>query len=145
VGGERATRWGLGLKELTRSADRETMVIPLLETVAAGEAIDDILGVPGIDAIFFGPADYSSSAGYLGEWEGPGVAATLLALNDKIRARGLPTGIMATDIPNAIQRRDQGFRMIGLGSDTRFLIRASLAAFEALGHAPERPGGSVGG
>jgi 2-keto-3-deoxy-L-rhamnonate aldolase RhmA len=143
VGGERATRWGLGLKEMTRAADRETMVVPLLETVPAGDAIDAILDVPGVDAIFFGPADYSASAGHLGEWEGPGVAERLLALQGKILARGVPCGIMATDIPNALLRREQGFQMIGLASDTGFLVRGSLAALEAMGQPPETREGGV--
>src|SRR3954452_14354742 len=74
VGGERATEWGLGLKEQTKLADREGMVVPLMETVGAGAAIEAILDVRGVDAVFFGPADFSSSSGHLGEWEGPGVA-----------------------------------------------------------------------
>ncbi|MDB5349882.1 MAG: rhmA [Planctomycetota bacterium] len=132
VGGERATRWGMGLREMTGVADQETMVIPLVETVAAGEAIDQILDVPGVDAIFFGPADYSASAGHLGEWEGPGVASRLLELKDRIVARGVPCGIMATDVENARMRAAQGFRMIGLGSDTGLLIRSSREALAAL-------------
>jgi 2-keto-3-deoxy-L-rhamnonate aldolase RhmA len=133
VGGERATSWGLGLRSQTKPANDETMVLPLMETVAAGEAIDSILDVRGVDAIFFGPADYSASAGYLGEWEGPGVAARLLALKDQIRARGVACGIMATDVENALLRRSQGFQMIGVGSDTGLLIRSSLEALRALG------------
>src|SRR5262245_33103135 len=74
VGGERATHWGMQLADYTRVANDEVMVIPLIETVAAGESIDAILAVPGVDAIYFGPADYSASAGFLGQWEGPGVA-----------------------------------------------------------------------
>jgi 2-keto-3-deoxy-L-rhamnonate aldolase RhmA len=132
VGGERATHWGMGLKPQTQAADRETQIVPLVETVAAGDAIDDILDVRGVDAIFFGPADYSASAGYLGEWEGPGVAERLLALKDKIRARGFPCGVMATSVDDALKRRRQGFQMIGLGSDTGLLIRSSLEALKAL-------------
>jgi 2-keto-3-deoxy-L-rhamnonate aldolase RhmA len=133
VGGERATRWGLGLRSQTEVGNRETMVVPLLETVAAGEAIDQVLAVAGVDAIFFGPADYSASAGHLGEWEGPGVAERLLALKDAIRARGVPCGIMATDVENALMRRRQGFQMIGIGSDAGLLIRSTLEALKALG------------
>src|SRR5215472_6059292 len=33
VGGERATTWGMQLRTATRSADQETLVIPLMETV----------------------------------------------------------------------------------------------------------------
>jgi 2-keto-3-deoxy-L-rhamnonate aldolase RhmA len=139
VGGERATTWGLDLREATRAANREVMVIPLMETVAAGEAIDAILDVEGVDAIFFGPADYSSSAGHLGEWEGPGVAERLLQIKDRIRARGVPCGIMGKDVTNARMRREQGFQLIGLGSDTGFLIRASQEAMKGLDIVPPRP------
>lgn len=132
VGGERATQWGMNLKGYTQAANRETMVIPLVETVAAGEAIDAILDVRGVDSIFFGPADYSSSAGYLGEWEGPGVAERLLAIQKRIRARGVPCGIMGRDIANAQMRKQQGFQLIGVGSDAGLLIRASNEALKAL-------------
>jgi len=139
VGGERATAWGLGLASFTRVANQETMVIPLMETVAAGNCIDAILDVKGVDAVFFGPADYSASAGHLGEWEGPGVAGRLLEIKDRIAARGLAVGIMATDIANSQLRKEQGFRMIGLGSDTGLLIRAMREAMRALDRTPLEP------
>lgn len=128
LGGERATRWGLNRGEQTRAVNDETMVIPMVETVAAGNAIDAILDVRGVDAIFFGPADFSASSGYLGEWEGPGVAERLLELKERITARGVACGIMGTSVENARRRREQGFRMVGLGSDTGLLIRATRAA-----------------
>lgn len=124
VGGERATRWGMGLKEYTASADDETLVIPLLETVPGGQALGEILNIRGVDAIWFGPADYSASAGYLGQWEGPGVAEKLLEFKDRVRGRGLPCGILGTDFDDARMRRQQGFQMIGLGSDAGLLAKA---------------------
>jgi 2-keto-3-deoxy-L-rhamnonate aldolase RhmA len=132
VGGERATRWGMNVADYTRVANDEIMVIPLIETVAAGEAIDAILAVEGVDAIYFGPADYSSSAGYLGQWEGPGVADAIIRLKDRARARGIASGIMSTSVQNALERRQQGFQMIGVGSDTGLLIRSSVEALKAL-------------
>jgi 2-keto-3-deoxy-L-rhamnonate aldolase RhmA len=132
VGGERATGWGMQLGEYTAVANDETMVIPLVETVAAGKAIDAILDVPGVDAIQFGPADYSSSAGYLGQWLGPGVEAELLQIKDRIRLRGVPCGIMATDVSNGVLRQQQGFQLIGVGSDAGLMIRSSREALQAL-------------
>lgn len=123
VGGERATRWGLGLKADTVAANSETLVIPLMETVSAGKCIEEICDIPGVDAIQFGPADYSASAGSLGEWEGPGVAEQLLAIKDRIRARGLPCGILCRDSQDLQQRRDQGFQMLAVATDTGLLIR----------------------
>jgi 2-keto-3-deoxy-L-rhamnonate aldolase RhmA len=132
VGGERATLWASQLRACTGRANAETMVIPLMETVPAGECIDAILDVPGVDAVFFGPADYSASAGYLGEWEGPGVAERLLAIQKRITARGLACGIMGTSIEDARRRQEQGFRMIGVASDTGLLIRGATEALRAL-------------
>jgi 2-keto-3-deoxy-L-rhamnonate aldolase RhmA len=126
VGGERATGWGMNLKDYARRADQETLVIPLIETVAAGGDIEAILAVPGVDAVFLGPADFSASAGYLGEWEGPGVAEKLLDFKDRARARGLACGVLATDGANARLRREQGFRLIALGTDAGLLIRQLL-------------------
>lgn len=132
VGGERATRWGMSLAEYTHAANENTLVIPLIETTAAGAAIDSILSVSGVDAIFFGPADFSASAGYLGQWEGPGVADTLLKIHQRARDRGIPTGVMATDNDNLRLRQRQGFRMIGIGSDSGLLIRACREAMQAI-------------
>jgi 2-dehydro-3-deoxyglucarate aldolase/4-hydroxy-2-oxoheptanedioate aldolase len=134
VGGDRATLWGLGFSTQTAIANSETMVIPLIETVAAGQALTSILDVPGVDAIHLGPADYSASAGFLGQWEGPGVAEALLGFKDKARSRGLACGILATSIDDSRKRRDQGFQMIGLGADTGLLIRSLREAIDALKH-----------
>jgi 2-keto-3-deoxy-L-rhamnonate aldolase RhmA len=132
VGSERATRWGLGLKSDTLIANSETLVIPLMETISAGECIEQICDIPGVDAIQFGPADYSASAGSLGEWEGPGVAQQLLEIKDRVRARGLPCGILCRDAEDLIRRRDQGFSWLGLATDTGLIIRGLQSSLESL-------------
>jgi 2-keto-3-deoxy-L-rhamnonate aldolase RhmA len=132
VGGDRATLWGLELALQTAIANRETMIIPLIETVTAGRELAAILDVEGVDAIYLGPADYSAAAGFLGQWEGPGVAQTLLGLKDLVRSRGLGCGIMATSLDDSRRRREEGFLMIGLGADTGLLIRSLRAAMEAV-------------
>jgi 2-keto-3-deoxy-L-rhamnonate aldolase RhmA len=132
VGGDRATLWGMGFDSQTAIANRETMVIPLIETVSAGRELGSILELPGVDAIYLGPADYSSSAGHLGQWEGPGVAELLLRLKEEARTRGKGCGILATSLEDSRRRRDQGFQMIGLGSDSGLLIRSLLEAIEAV-------------
>lgn len=136
VGGERATAWGAHLKEATRTANEDTMVIPMMETVAAGDAIDAILDIRGVDALFFGPADYSASAGHLGDWEGPGVAERLLEIKDRIRSRGVASGIMGTDLKDAQRRGSQGFQMVGIASDTGLIIRAVNQAKQAFSSEP---------
>ena len=134
IGGERSTFWGRGLLK-ARTGNEHTLVIPLIENVDAGRNIQSIMEVPDVDGFFFGPADYSASAGYPGEWEGPGVADEILRIKDQIRARGFTCGIMATDSKNGQARLDQGFQMIGIGADAGLLIRAMTEMIQSLGRA----------
>ncbi len=133
VSGDRAVQWGLGAKEYLGNADNETLIVPLIETREAVQDIDSILKVQGLEAIFFGPADMSASYGYLGEWEGPGVAKHILDVRAKAEARGVAAGLLARTVEDSILRRDQGFSMVGLGSDMAMLIRGIRENLEALG------------
>ena len=137
VGGERATLWGKGLAR-ARLANENTVVIPIIETVAAAKNIELIVQVPGVDAFFFGPADFSSSSGYLGQWEGPGVAEEIIRIKNQIRAHGFACGIMTTDANNGQARLAQGFQMIGIGADAGLLIRGMTEMMQALGR-PVKP------
>lgn len=133
LGGERAVKWGLGLHDYIGHADDDVLMIPLIETRGAAECIDEILEVPGVQAIFFGPADLSASYGYLGEWEGPGVANKILDIRDRAEQRGIASGIMGMNIEDALLRQRQGFKMIGLGSDAGLMIRSMTEMLTALG------------
>src|SRR6187455_338539 len=100
IGGERATGWGQCLVAHTQEANEHVLVVPIIETVTAGRNIKELCQVNGTEVFFFGPADYSSTAGYRGQWEGPGVAAELQAIKDTLRAHGKHCGIMATSNEN---------------------------------------------
>ncbi len=124
IGGERATVWGQCLREHTAEANEQVLVIPMIESVAGASAASQMCSVDGVDMFFFGPADHSSSAGYRGQWEGPGVADQILEAKDTIRAAGKHCGVMATDDDNLLTRRAQGFQMLGVGADTGLLFRS---------------------
>jgi 2-keto-3-deoxy-L-rhamnonate aldolase RhmA len=136
VGGERAVKWGLAFREYLKGADSQTLIIPLIETREAAENIEAILDTPGLELIFFGPADLSASYGHLGEWEGPGMEELILKIRGLAEKRGIGSGIMSLDPADACRRRDQGFSLIGLGSDAGLMIRSVNAAFTALGAKP---------
>src|SRR5262249_14255663 len=89
--------------------------------------------VPGVDLFFFGPADFSASAGFRGQWEGPGVAEEIVRLKDLLRSAGKHCGVVATSDTNIRQRIEQGFRMIGLGMDAGLLIRSLKTSLSAVG------------
>jgi len=93
--------------------------------------------VEGVELFFFGPADYSSTAGYRGQWEGPGVAEQILQMKDAIRAAGKHCGVIATSPDNQRERQSQGFQAIGLGMDTGLLLRSLKGALAVIGN--DRP------
>lgn len=133
ISGERAVKWGLGMQEYLRDADEETLIIPLIETRGAVEAIDGILNIPGLEAIFFGPADLSASYGYKGEWEGPGVGERILEVRAKAEAKGIAAGVLSRSPQETVLRRDQGFRLISLGTDINLMIYGIRENLEAAG------------
>lgn len=134
IGGERATGWGRCIAQHVAEADGHVMVIPLIESVQGGKNIETLCQVPGVDVFLLGPADYSATAGYAGQWEGPGVAEQLLAIKDTIRQHGKHCGIMATSNANLSERRAQGFTMLGLGLDGGLLARTLIETLVSAGH-----------
>lgn len=133
IGAERATCWGRCFTSSVTEANEHVMVVPIIETVAGGRNIDAICKVPGVEIVFLGPADYSSSAGHPGQWEGPGVAEELLRIKDAVRRHGKHCGVVATGNPNIEERRRQGFDVIGVGLDAGLLLRSLTETLGGLG------------
>ena len=116
------------------TANDVVAVIPMIETVEALGHLDDILSVPGVDAIYVGPADLSLSLGLP-----PGnnddqesfreALATIVA---GCRRHGIVAGIHATGSLTA-RRLEQGFAMVTVTSDT-VALRLGLSAEMALAH-----------
>lgn len=133
IGGERATAWGECLVEHTAVANDHVLVVPILETVRAVAQAAAMGRVDGVELYFFGPADLSATAGYRGQWEGPGVAERILAAKDELRRAGKHCGVVATGPDDLARRRQQGFRMIGLGLDCGLMLGALHRILEAAG------------
>lgn len=133
IGAERATGWGQAFVEHAAEANDHVLVVPIIETVRTVRQVPLMCKVDGVELFFFGPADFSSTAGYRGQWEGPGVAEQILQMKDVIRASGKHCGLIATSTDNQRERQAQGFRAIGLGMDSGLLLRSLKAALGAVG------------
>jgi len=132
IGGERATVWGQCFAEHTAEANDNVLVVPLIESVGAVPNVPEMCEVDGVDVFFFGPADFSATAGFRGQWEGPGVAEQILDLKDTIRSAGKHCGVLTTGNDDLQKRIKQGFRMPGLGADTGLLIRSLHESLQAI-------------
>ena len=70
----RAARWNRVPDYLARASETISVTVQI-ESTAAVEAVEDILKLDGVDAIFVGPSDLAASMGLLGQQEHPEVRA----------------------------------------------------------------------
>ena len=117
---------GLRRPDYQRWAHDHVTVIPMIETVQALANLDEILECPGIDAVYVGPADLSISLGLPpGNNDGePAFDDALARIVDACERHEVVAGIHATGAL-ARRRREQGFRMITVGSDA-LAVRSGL-------------------
>ena len=105
-------------------------VIPMIETAAAVDALEDILQIPGIDAVYVGPSDLSISYGLNPAPDHGGVFTEALERIVAVsEANGVVPGIHTTP-DYAQKRRDQGFRMITVASDALALGAGARSMLE---------------
>lgn len=123
-GPDRACRlYGMTTDEMLATANDWIMAIPMIETVEAMAAMDDIMTVPGIDAVFVGPSDLSISLAN-GARVGPAAQEALDACEKIAKTaekHGLPAAIFAVTPELARIYQEMGFRLIVPASDLMML------------------------
>jgi 4-hydroxy-2-oxoheptanedioate aldolase len=117
-------------------ANADVLCIVMIETKEAVARVDDILSVPGIDAVYVGPADLSITLGLP-----PAPAQEAAVFNDALarvvescHVHGIVPGIAGNQVTAPI-RIEQGFRLVEVASDARVLGLGAGAALQAA--APE--------
>jgi len=73
--------------------NRNSLALIGVESMAAVERLDDLLSVPGVDAVFLGPHDLSVSMGRPEEYEHPAFIEMLEDVIRRCRAHGVGVGI----------------------------------------------------
>ena len=131
LGLSRSSAFGAALTESFRSHNEEKAIIVQIEHTDAVQNLDEILNVPGVDGVFVGPYDLSSSMGLIGDVQHPQVQAAISHVVAAAAKRGMPAGIfIAGDekLPNEIKR---GFQFIAVGSDLLRLVASARATVAA--------------
>lgn len=119
----RNSYWGEAASAGYITALEEIVVVVMIEKREAVEQLDEILAVPGIDMIQWGPADYAMSIGRPGGWYDPDV----LAVERDVLARSLAAGIQPraeiSEPSEAQAYLAQGVRHFCIGTDLHILHR----------------------
>jgi 4-hydroxy-2-oxoheptanedioate aldolase len=120
----RASRWNLYGDYLQR-ADEEICLLVQVETASAATRLKEIAAVPGVDGVFFGPADLSASMGHRGNPGHPEVQKVIEEGIATVRAAGKAAGILTADTALARRYLELGALFVAVGVDTTLLARAS--------------------
>ena len=138
AGMSRGSRFGTVANHF-QVANQRIGVILQLETPAALEQLEAIAAVPGVDALFLGPADLSGAMGHVGEMGHPAVMAAMTNAVRRCKALGMPVGTVGGSVEVVNEYRTIGFDYLATASDLGFLMRAAQAALAALRGAPVTP------
>ncbi|MDV8149083.1 HpcH/HpaI aldolase/citrate lyase family protein [Arthrobacter sp. B10-11] len=122
----RAARWNRMPDYLARASETISVTVQI-ESTAAVDAVEEILAVDGVDAIFLGPSDLAASMGLLGQQEHPEVRAAVERCLAAATAAGKPGGVNAFNPDTAHHYLDSGAKFILVGADVAILARGSEA------------------
>ena len=114
--------------EFFSRANEEVSLILQIESAAGIEAVEGILALPGVDALFIGPYDLSQSLGIPGETSHPEVFAAAERIAGRAQARGVALGVFTNSEQDARRWLQIGVRYLCLSVDTVFLLNAMRTA-----------------
>jgi 4-hydroxy-2-oxoheptanedioate aldolase len=123
-----------GGPDYTDHANETVVTMAMIETQEALGNLDEILSVPGLDAVFVGPADLGQSLGH-----GPAMdrhePAVINAIDTVLAAakeHGLAAGIFTGSPEYASRMVEKGFQFVTVSSDARLMASAAAEVVAAV-------------
>lgn len=101
----------------------DSVVALMVEKQSAVEHLEEILSVPGIDMVQFGPADYSMSIGIPGQWGHPKVKEAEQYTIETALKMGIAPRVELGDFKDAEPYLKMGVKHFCLGWDVETLYR----------------------
>ncbi len=116
-----------GGSDYPAKADETVVVFAMIETQAGLDNLEDILRVPGLDAVYIGPSDLSLALGCrptFDDVEKP-VAEAIELIVAKAKEHGKVAGIHNGTPEAALKRIEMGFQFVTISSDARLMASGS--------------------
>ncbi|MDP7203949.1 MAG: aldolase/citrate lyase family protein [Pirellulaceae bacterium] len=132
VGLARAHGYGLKFQQYVESANEEVTVIVQAEHAEAVDNIEQIVQVPGIDAVLLGPYDLAASLGKMGQVDDPEVTGAIDRITAACQGAGVPLGIFGVTADAIRPYVEKGYNLLVAGTDTIFLASAAGKMFKDL-------------
>ncbi|MEW6751381.1 MAG: aldolase/citrate lyase family protein [Candidatus Latescibacterota bacterium] len=121
VAARRFAYWGYGGTPDYVQALRDVVVALMIEKQSAVACLEDILSVPGLDMVQWGPSDYSMSIGRPGERRHPEVVEAERRVFEAALRRGIPPRAEIGTADDAKRFLDMGVRHFNISYDLAIL------------------------
>lgn len=134
----------VGLDDYLREANEQRFVCVQIEDPEPLEELDAIAALPGIDMLFFGPADFSQGIGDPGNFNNPRLLDARRRVAEAALRHGKFAGTPASPT-NISELIDMGYRFLNLGADVVALQEYTRKVLENFKTAAAASGAKAGG
>ena len=111
---------------------KDTVFIPMIESVAGVDNLDEICSIAGVVAVFVGPNDITVNMGIPNEYDHPDLIAMLQRIIDTANMHHVAAGCWFGNEDQAIRTIRQGARLVVFSNDALMLKNAIDASFTLL-------------
>jgi 2-keto-3-deoxy-L-rhamnonate aldolase RhmA len=132
MGAWRASNYYTDRGAYIERANKDTLMVLQIETKEAIRDIEAIAAVPGIDALFIGPADLSRSLGLASSEPQAELRKAYAKVAKAARKNGIAAGIDVVSPDFAPIYREIGFTFMTFGTDFGFIIEAGRASMKKI-------------
>ncbi len=112
----------VSISQISDHMNENIMVVLQIETKKAVEMRDELLSVPGIDAVMVGPVDLSISLGVPGDFQHPKMVEAMEQIRDSCIAHGVAPGTQTRNAQLAKFWRERGMRFLGCSSEVGLML-----------------------
>ncbi len=120
------------IPQILEHMNENVMVVLQIETRLAVERREELLSVPGIDAVLIGAVDLSISLGVPGDFQHPSMIEAMEKIRESCVKHGIAPGTQTRTLALAKFWIDRGMTFVGSGSETGFLFEKATEVAAAL-------------
>ena len=120
------------MSEAIEQLNSSTLVVVMIETAGAVDAVEEIAAVPGVDVLLIGTNDLCADMGIPGQFDHELVAAAYRKTIAACQAQGKHVGMGGVYTDLAERYIQMGVRMVLAGGDNTFLMAGAKSRSQFL-------------
>ncbi len=114
------------IPQIIEHTNENMLVVLQIETKKAFEMRDELISVPGIDAVMIGPADFSISLGVPGDFMNPVLVKHMQAVRDTCLKYKVAPGTQTRNLQLAKFWREEGMLFLGCSSEVAMMYERGV-------------------